>query len=576
MTDSKENKQSNIESADDRFARYQRAVDRRREWESMLEQAYRYALPNKNTFWERRPGDERNLDIWDATAVDGLQTFASNMQALLIPPFRRWARLVAGRNIKEEDVESVNRQLQGIMEFFFTKLDSSNFALVANESFQEMGISLGTMLINEGNDQEPFEFVSVPITQIAAEAGKNGRLDNFWRTLEIPVEDIKKYWPHAVFLPETINLLKTAPSTPVKVIEGTIEYPFNPPGERIFYYVQMESNKYDIVKEFRKFNPWIGFRWSRSSGEVYGRGPILSALPFIREVNQLTEFKTVSAKFQAYPVYTAPSTGLINPYTLVIEPGSIIPIEPNFIDSPPIRPIPLAGNPEILDNDIVRLQAAISKILFSDPLGPVGGPNQTATEISIRQQNWVRKSGAAFGRLTVEFIKPIIEKGLSILWERGLISGLKTSDGEKPLLLDGNFIDIDYKSPLIDIQNADDLQSFQNWAAQLEGLFGKFGLVPMDGTKIPGWLAEKNNVDLELLRSAGEFVPEMEEFKQQIIQQIAPQQQAGQQPSAQPGQQQPGQQQPGQQPFQVAPIEPQQAPEQAGLIAQPPISPISG
>ncbi len=567
-------KQTSIESEQNRFSRYQRAVDRRREWEPMLEQAYRYSLPNKNTFWERRPGDERNLDVWDGTAVDGLQTFASNIQSLLIPPFRRWAQLVAGRNIPDQDIENVNLQLQGIMDYFFTKLNSSNFAVVANEAFQEMGISLGTILINEGDDQQPFEFSSVPITQVAAESGKDGKLENFWRTLEIPVEDIKKYWPQAVFLPETMNLLRNAPQTCVKVIEGTIEYPFNKPDERILYYVQMEDNKFDIVKEFRDFNPWIGFRWSRSPGETFGRGPILSALPFIREINQLTEFKTVSAKFQAYPIYTAPSTGLINPYTLVLEPGSIIPIEPNFIDNPPIRPIPMAGNPEIMGSDILRLQQAISAILFADPLGPVGGPNQTATEISIRQQNWVRKSGAAFGRLTVEFIKPVIEKCLAILWKRGLISGLKTSDGEKPLLLDGNFIDIDYQSPLIDIQNSEDLRSFQNWASQMEGLFGKFGLIPMDGTKIPGWLAEKNNIDLNLLRSPTDFVPEMQEFTQQLAQQLAPPPPqpaptpaAGQPPGAAPGV-------PG--PLQVQPIEPGQAPEQGPLIGQPPIAPISG
>jgi hypothetical protein len=487
------------ENSEQRFNRYTKAKERLDLWLPLYQQAYELTIPQRSEFYEMtdRLGPNVRIDnVYDATAVEAVPQFANNIQSILFPPFRRWASLTAGEEIPEAEKDQANKDLQEITETFFNYLNKSNFTLALNEALQDLAVGTGFLLVQEGKDRNnPIHFQAIPIANMVAEEGEHGNLENFWRHIEVPVKLIERLWPKATLTNGLQSLKNNNPEQLVQLIEGTIYYPDNPKGKEYYYYVSEQATKMDLFAENRDCSPWVAFRYSVVAGELLGRGPVLTALPFIRVLNTMAEYELRNAKFRLANAYMVAGDGTINPYTVRIVPGAIIPVN-SLQGNPPIAPIPVGGDVKFEQLSISDLRQLIKSILLADPLGPVDSQSQTATEVSLRQQNWVRQAAAAFGRLTVELTNPIIEKSIRILRRKGLIK--KISIGPK--------VAIEYQSPLADIQNQDDIQRFQACASFLiQLLMQPLTVVLYRVEDLLSWAADKFGIDLELLRNSSEI-----------------------------------------------------------------------
>lgn len=506
------------ESLPEREKRYSTAKGRMALWLPLYEEAYKYAIPARGDFYGM-PSKETTPttlidNVYDATAVEGVVTFANNMQSILMPPFRRWASLEAGDAVKEADKDQANKELQEITKTLFKHIDRSNFNLAINESLQDVAVGTGFMLIQEGTKTKPLKFQSVPIYCVTAEEGENGDLENFWRDIEIPARLIMRMWPKADITKDTElqSLITTSPDQLVKLVEGTICYPDNPPSKRYCYYVAKEGHQSEILNEWRDSSAWLAFRYSRVSGELLGRGPVLTALPFIKVLNTMSEYELRNAKFRLANAYMVAGDGVLNPFNVRIVPGAMIPVI-SFLGGDPIKPLPVGGDVKFMQLSIGELRQIVRALLLADPLGPADNASQSATEISLRQQNWVRQAGASFGRLTIEMLDPIIDKSVRILRRRGLIP--KISIGPK--------VSTAYESPLAEVQNQDDLQRLQQYAGYLAPLIQNPAFaIPMKIEEIYTWAADKFGVDLDLIRTQPEAAQKVDELKQ-AMSKVSPQ-----------------------------------------------------
>ena len=117
------------------------------------------------------------------------------------------------------------------------------------------------------------------------------------------------------------------------------------------------------------------------------------------------------------------SDGVFNPWTVKLEPWSVIPMNPTSIGQMPIAPIPMAGDPNFQQIEINSLRDQINKIFFTDPLGPIrGGSEQlTATEIMIRNQEQLEQKIPFIGRLQFELLDKLTERIVFILTKKGII-----------------------------------------------------------------------------------------------------------------------------------------------------------
>lgn len=477
---------------DELISRFDAAVARKQPWINHLRECYDMALPQRENFSMHAPGQKKNVDIYDSTAVVGVQKFASRLQATLIPPWRQWSKLVAGSEV--EDKEEAQEYLDEATEVLFDHINHSNFATQAHEALLDLSISTGALMLEEAEKggESLLHFTAVPLADLYPEEGPKGSIETVWRDHKVPARHVDRLWPGAELSSESKKKVIENPDQKIDLIEGTV---FEPK-KNVYYQCVIERKAKKLVfTRFYEVSPWIVFREMVVPGELLGRGRVMQILPAIKTVNKVSEFALRNAALAIAGVYTAQDDGVINPYNITLEPGTIIPVGSNDHTNPTLRPLDRAGDFNVSDLVISDLRDSINKVLFAEPYGTMDSPTKTATEMSMRGQELMMDAGSAFSRLQTEFVEKIIKRAVYILKKNGKIADFE---------VDGRQVTIKHTSPLARAQDQEDLIAIQQFM-EISGSLGPeiFGL----GTKVedlPAWIGKKLGIDQKLLRTEEE------------------------------------------------------------------------
>jgi hypothetical protein len=175
-------------------------------------------------------------------------------------------------------------------------------------------------------------------------------------------------------------------------------------------------------------NPYIIFRWSLISGELYGRSPVLRALPDIKTANKVVELVLKNATIAVSGIWQADDDGVINLSNISLTPGAII---PKAVGSSGLTPLASGADFDVSQIILGDLRDRIRHAMLADRLGLLSDKEMTATEILARNADMMRVLGATYGRLLHEFIRPLVDRGLQILSRRGIIDKISLhSDAE--------------------------------------------------------------------------------------------------------------------------------------------------
>ena len=490
----------------DLLKRFNAANGRKALWIDTLQQAYQYALPQREEFYlNMREGQKKNEEVYDSTAINGLQKYASRMVATIMPPWRKWAKLTPGQEIPEDEKDEVAEGLEKATDILFTAFNHSPLSTQAHEAILEVGVSTGALLFQEGDDEQPFDIVAVPVSQIVPEEGPDGTIETVFREWKVPARLIERKWPDAKIPAAIENDLKSKPDTKHEIIEGTI---YNPKTKKYDYKVMVKKGMEIIVEREEDVSPWIVFRTAVMPGEILGRGPILQALPDILTANKVVEFTLRRAAIDIGGIYTHVADGAVNPYTIQLVPNSLIPVSSNDNANPTLRRLDTGGGIDVSQIVLADLRENINDALFNNQLGPVEGPTKSATEISIRQQELVQTAGATFGRLQTELLEKLVKRAVYILQRLGKIPDFK---------VDGKEVTLRYESPLARAQDAEEIQSIQRWIEMSAALGPQIFMGTSKVEDIPKVLGELLGVPVKLNRDE----PEKEEMVQLVAQLIA-------------------------------------------------------
>jgi hypothetical protein len=134
---------------------------------------------------------------------------------------------------------------------------------------------------------------------------------------------------------------------------------------------------------------------------------------------------------------------VLNPATIRLVPGAIIPKAPGSKGLVPLQP---AGNFDVSQLVLEDLRRRIRQALFADRIAPPAA-RMTATEVIERSAETARLLGATYGRLQSELLSPLIARCLRLLRRRGEIPA------ELP---DGSDLRLVYQSPLARVQGRAD------------------------------------------------------------------------------------------------------------------------
>lgn len=408
--------------------RLARARTERQRFEPLLNECFRLGLPGSRSFEQSTAGEDLAADVFDDTGAVALQEFASRIEAGVAPKDQRWLEFEATSEVSIDDREAVNRDLAEIQEFVFDELWQSNFAGELTPSMVNMGISTAGMLIEPG-PRELFHHTSLAMTETYYGEDAWGNLTTCFRERECHAGDLAVLFPMGEFNETLENMMDGEADKPLTLIEyfrTDLNYDGSEESHKMTWVHGKHSEKAfepSVIerKEDKGYgsSPFIGFRSGKAAGEVYGRGPFMTALPSVRTLNQVFELMLQSAALQLVPVFQVDDNDTINPDSVTIEPGAVIPTRPG---SRGLEKVEMGAGDIRIHEIFQQIEGnKIKRAMFNDMLADPGKTPATAYEVAERSADLAFRLNSVLGRLHYEFMVPYGLRLLRIAEDEGKI-----------------------------------------------------------------------------------------------------------------------------------------------------------
>lgn len=428
-------------------AGYERARAKRSVWEGVWRDCYAYGLPQ-----HEGQGTRTGVQMFDGTAMDGVDQLASSLLANLTPPWSSWFGLKPGPELSAAEAEALSPILEGGARIMQAHFDRSNFAVEMHQAFLDLVTAgTGVILFEESAPGQlaAFKFSALPLMDVTLdESAATGRLEHIYRQSKMSAAQIRARFGRTDFVDEDAD-------KHYEILEAALPDEDKP----ITHYRVMLSGDNEgqgqgeefLIKAKLPASPFIAFRWAKAPGDVYGRSPMMKALPDIKTANKVVELILKNASIAVTGIWQADDDGVLNPANIDLSPGSII---PKAVGSQGLRPLEMPGRFDVSQLVLDDLRARIRHALLIDRLGQIGGHRMTATEVVERAGEMALLLGATYGRLQSELLTPLILRGWDILRKRGEVPDIA---------IDGRNVQLDYRSPLARAQGQRGVQNTLNW-----------------------------------------------------------------------------------------------------------------
>ena len=473
--------------------RYKKAAEKKQQWESVWKECYEYAFPQRENICsdDVYVQDKSCAHLFDGTAPDAVDQLASSLLSELTPVWAKWFGLRAGYELSNAEAMQIADVLQHASDVLQQNFEHSNFGVEIHQCYLDL-VTIGTacLLFEEApiGASTAFHFYAVPLREIAFEEGASGRIDTTFRCSDVSVKDIIARFPNASVPPFCLDQAEKNSEYKLKLLETVMPADFGSGYKyTAFAYDEIYDKECFMLREGQfETSPFINFRWLKAPGEIYGRSPVMKALPDIKTANKVVELILKNASISVTGIWQADDDGILNPANIKLVPGAII---PKAVGSKGLTPLEAPGRFDISQLVLEDLRARINHALLADRLEQISGPSMTATEVLERSAEISRILGATFGRLQSELLTPLLKRAFSILRRRGDIRNFD---------LDGKIVDLQYKSPLALAQARQDIKNVVQWFEMLSH-FGKDGMAFINAPEAVRWLAGTLSVPVNLL-----------------------------------------------------------------------------
>lgn len=492
--------------------RYGVALPKRDKFKVLYKKVYDYIMPDRYTQIEDQTveGQNNRLDLYTSVPEQSADHFVQRVQSALTPVNQDWIAFEAGfaYTAGDNDPTEVNQNLEKIAHICNVFKDVSNFDSEITSFYYDLIPGTAYLLATEGTPDNPLVFKTIPFKEMVIEEGVDGMPSHFYREFKLKNELVKEQWKGAKFEYEEPRAQEET---------DFLECTYKEDGRWKYQVIAKKDAKVIVEKTFKSC-PFIALRWTKASGETYGRGCGLKALSDVRTLNKITEYG-LRALGLTVPVFTASTDGGYDPSNFKVFPGAVNPVPSNMTNNPTIQQLQVSQQVDLQQYNATQLEMNIKKNMFDTTI-PNDPTKMTATEINQRAGELMEQLNNAFGRLINEFLYPLTKRIVEILQNFGYID---------PELDINNFNGFGYKikinTALSNQQKYKELQNnlqFLQMAASLDPTFQFIGkVVKMEDLAVE--IAKLSGVDYQFIRTADE-VKALEE--QEAINIQAQQQQA--------------------------------------------------
>ena len=404
-------------------------------WEPLWQEVRALIRPNAEDFTGKTPNwSSRRQRVFDNYPALALQNLVSGIASTITNPAQRWFEFSTGNSAADQQFD-LAAWLETCSNITYDNIyhPSAGFNLAANEVYADWG-SFATAVIHFLDDEDRIVFRSVPLAECYIMENDKGIVDILYRAFEMSARACKMKFGDK--LPESFDK-EYKPEQNVKLIHAV--YPIDSDVKFKSVYV---LEKDDVVLEegmFREF-PYCVLRWTKMSGDVYGRGPGTDCLQDVRVLNEAVRLRLQRDQLVSAPPVIFENDGVLSKVNLqpwaqlMIAPGSQM---PKILD--------VGDKASSNDEQIKALHDAIGKAFYNDifATGDYGNRDRvTAEEVSTDQQNRLRQMTHIVGRLEVEFLDPLIKRVFAVLMKSGKLP-------PPPRAFQNKKLTIEYLSPAV-------------------------------------------------------------------------------------------------------------------------------
>ena len=490
---------------------FDKLKSKRTNWESNWQELYDYIVPRKNDVVNMSaPGQKKYTNLLDSTAMVSAELLAGTLHGMLTNPVGFFFGLTTGDTQLDQD-DTVRQYLQLVVREIHSVFNRSNFQTEVHELYLDLvGIGNACMYVEEDDDYIA-RFSTRAIREVYAEENSKGIIDTIYRSFPMTPRDLVDEFG-LESLPKKIQDLYNKDSEKEFTVLHVVmprkkakiaakEMPF----AYISQYFLTEEKEQISIKGYNEF-PYMFPRWTKVSGETYGRGCGEKALPAAKSANVMRETLIRGAQKVVDPPLQAPDDGFTLPINT--KPGGLTYYRPGTQDK--ISPIFNDTRIDIGYQTIDQERSQIREAFYTDQLKLREGPQMTATEVSERVDQALRFLGPMLGRQQAEFLQPLVARVYSILERRGLLP-------QAPAQLIGKELKIQYSSVMAMQQRMSELQNIQRTLTNITPFASSDPSVldNLNGDAAVKYIAKLCNLPQELIRN-NEDVKQMRQNRAQM------------------------------------------------------------
>ena len=271
------------------------AWDDKANWHATQADCYRFGRPGVNPYYgssgmplshmPQQRGILLGEEVYDSTLARAVTRLANRIVQDVCPPGVKWTEFTG--TLTERGTSENGARLQTLRDRAFKAIHTSNGDQALHEMVMDCVVS-GNGVVRIGAGQEPdtpLSFDSTSQVEVAFEAGPRGAIWGYHRKFLLPREHIRAMWPDADLPVETGLDTKDAGYKPplYNVYESTY---YDPEAGHWWYdvlskgtYGREQQPEMRLLEQASPISRWVGWRWARLPGEIYGRSPVMDALP---------------------------------------------------------------------------------------------------------------------------------------------------------------------------------------------------------------------------------------------------------------------------------------------------------
>ena len=441
-----------------------------------------YIFPRESNITEKLfPGSSRKFDrLYDTTGVTECERMASGLLTNMVPAGQKFFSLTTS-NTEIQEIDVVKSYMARATEVEHEELFASNFILQLGETLQSL-IAFGTGCIFDSR-RDGLYFMDWDISRFQILENFQGKVDTIYLKFPKTAQQAFKEWGNAVG--ESVLLAMKDEKKHNQIFwfihvvrprqhrNPRLEDSLNMAWESGYINVKDKV----VVQEggFPEF-PYQIPRWTKTSGEVHGRGIGQMILPQVKMVNaNKRDFNEMVNK-------------IVNPHREVLES-----FEGDYLTYPGARndcnELPSSrvdernfGNFPVGKDSLESERKIIKDAFFHDafaPLTDLTGDRRNELEIRQRIQEAFRRIGTPIGRIESELFTPLIVRIFNLLVRNGVIP-------PPPPELQGQNLKVMYMGPLSLAQQNAEVTASKQWvglmAETAEFLPGVMDNVDADST----------------------------------------------------------------------------------------------